>query len=130
MKQIMFDLLLCSAAMHSRFAGIIPLFFQWFARLLNTLKIPRIGPNAALSPADEMGVTSTKPWMQELVGNWLLSRGPESSVVKCGNTRHPEVKQELLDYKGDTFKWEVKGHGLCTYSGGLERVRKMPVQVT
>lgn len=61
MKQIMFDLLLCSAAMHGRFAGIIPLFFQWFARLLNTLKIPRIGPNAALSPADEMGVTSTKP---------------------------------------------------------------------
>lgn len=63
------------------------------------------------------------------MGNWLLPGGPESSVVKYGNTRHPEVKQELLDYKGDTFEWEVKGHGLCTYSEGLQRVRKMSVQV-
>lgn len=40
---------LCSAPMRGRFAGIVPLFVPWFARLLNTLKESRIGPNAAFS---------------------------------------------------------------------------------
>lgn len=40
---------LCSASMCGRFAGIVPLFVPWFARLLNTLKENRIGPNAAFS---------------------------------------------------------------------------------
>jgi len=59
----------------------------------------------------------------------VCSQEVQKVVWQSVGTRHPEVKQELLDYMGDTFKWEVKGHGLCTYPVGLERVRKMPVQV-
>lgn len=57
------------------------------------------------------------------------SQEVQKVVWQSVGTRHPEVNQELLDYMGDTFKWEVKGDGLCTYPVGLERVRKMPVQV-
>lgn len=40
---------LSSASTCGRFAGIVPLFVLWFARLLSTLKENRIGPNAAFS---------------------------------------------------------------------------------